>query len=111
MTLRYKWGEFGDINPIKCIDSKKQDADISFADATKSTVYILSENKTLIKLTITNSDFSITSPNVNWTPTKVQSETLPPGNYSGEAHLQNTALTKKEIYEFPVFVEKTQGNI
>lgn len=111
MTLRYKWGEFGDVNPIKCVDSKDQDADITFADAVKSKIYILSENKTKILLTISSGNFSIVSPNVNWTPTKDQSETLNPGNYAGEVHLEDTGQTKKSIFEFPVFVEKARGNI
>lgn len=111
MTLSFKWGEFGEINPIRCIDSKKNDANIAFADPTKSTVYILSENKTKILLTISSTDFTISSPNVNWTPTKIQAETLDPGNYAGEVHLQDTGLARLAIYEFPAFVEKAKGNI
>lgn len=111
MTLHFKWGEFGETNPIRCIDSKGNDVDITFADPNQSTIYILSENKTVIKLIITNVTFVIVSPNVEWTPTKDQSETLDPGNYSGEVHLQNTAQTKNLIFEFPVLVEKAQGNI
>lgn len=111
MTLEYKFGEFGDANPIRCVDSKDQDANITFADPTKSKIYILSENKTKKLLEITDTNFTITSPTVNWTPTKDQSETLPPGNYAGEVHLQNTALTRNVIYEFPVFVEKAKGNV
>lgn len=111
MTLAYKWGEFGQANPIKCVDSKQQDVNISFADVTKSKIYILTESKTAIKLTILNTDFTIATPNVNWTPTKVQSETLDPGDYAGEIHLENTAGTRKSIFEFPVFVEKAKGNI
>jgi len=111
MTLSFKWGEFGEVNPIKCIDSKGSDANIAFADVTKSKVYILSENKTKVLLTISDTDFTIATPNVNWTPTKAQSETMPPGDYQGEAHLQNTGETRNAIYEFPVFVEKAQGNI
>lgn len=111
MTLSWKWGEFGEVDPIKCVDADGADADISYAGAAQTTVYILSEDKTVTKLTITNADFTITSPNINWTRTKTQSETLPPGNYQGEAHVQDPALTRKEIFEFPVFVEKAQGNI
>jgi len=111
MTLTYKFGEFGDVNPIQCVDSNDQDANIAFADPALSEVFILSEDKTKLLLTITNVDFTIVSPNVNWTPTKVQSETLPPGNYAGEAHLQNTAQSKNVIFEFPVFVEKAKGNV
>lgn len=111
MTLTLKFGEFGEANPIKCVDSKGNDANIAFADATKSTIYILSENKTKILDTISSVDFVIVSPDVNWTPTKDQSEQHPPGNYAGEVHLQDTGLTRKAIYEFPVFVEKARGNI
>lgn len=111
MTLRYKFGEFGKVNPIKCIDSKENDANIAFADAAKSEVVIMSENKTKLLLTITSTNFAIVTPNVNWTPTKAQAETLPPGNYSGEAILQNTGQTIKENYEFPVFVEKSRTSI
>lgn len=111
MTLTYDYGEFGDINPIQCIDSKGNDANIAFADPAKSTIYILTENKTKILLTITSTDFTISTPNVNWTPTKTQSETLPPGNYSGEIHLQDTAQSRNVIYEFPVFIQKAKGNV
>lgn len=111
MTLSYKFGEFGESNPIRCIDSKGNDANIAFTDPTKSTIYILSENKTKILDTITSTDFTIATPNVNWTPTKDQSEKHPPGNYAGEVHLQDTGLTRLAIYEFPVFVEKAKGNI
>ena len=111
MTLTYKFGEFGDVNPIQCVDSNDQDADISFADPAQSKIFILSEDKTKKLLEITDADFAIVSPNVNWTPTKAQSETLPPGNYAGEAHLQNTPQSRNVIFEFPVFVEKARGNI
>ena len=111
MTLTYKFGEFGDVNPITCVDSKGTKANIAFADATKSKIYILTENKTKILLTITNSDFTIASPKVNWTPTKDQSEKLPPGNYSGEIHLQDTIQSRNVVYEFPVYVEKAKGNV
>ena len=111
MTLTYKFGEFGEVNPIRCKDSNNQDANIAYADATKSTIYFLTENKTKILLTITSANFTITSPLVDWTPTKIQSETLPPGNYTGEVHLQDTGLTRKAIFEFPIFVEKAQENI
>lgn len=111
MTLRFKFGEFGEINPIKCVDSKGNDADITYAGAAQSTIYILSENKTKILLTISDADFTIVSPLVNWTPTKDQSETLPPGNYAGEIHLQDPASIRKAVFEFPVFVEKSRGNI
>ena len=111
MTMHFKWGEFGEVNPIKCIDSKGNDVDITFAGVAQSTIYILTENKTVIKLTINSPDFVIVSPNVNWTPSKAQSETLDPGNYQGEIHLQDPGLTRKAIFEFPVLVEKAQGNI
>ena len=111
MTLRFKWGEFGEVNPIKCVDSQGNDADITYAAAGQSTIYILSENKTKIKLTIDSADFTIVSPNVNWTITKAQSETLPPGNYAGEVHVQDPASIRKAIFEFPVYVEKARGNI
>jgi len=108
MTLTYKHGEFGEVNPIKCVDSKGNDANIAYADVTKSKVFIMSEGKVKLLLTITDTDFTISTPNVNWTPTKTQSETLVAGNYSGEAHLQNTAETRRAIYEFPVVVEKSK---
>lgn len=111
MTLSWKWGEHGKVNPINCLDGKKTPADISYADPTKTQVYILSENKTKLLMTISSTDFSISSPNINWTPTKVQSETIAPGNYQGEAHVKNTAESINEIFEFPVFVEKAKGNI
>jgi len=111
MTLSFKWGEFGEPNNIKCVDSKQQDLNITFADVTKTKIYILSENKTKLLDTITDANFTITSPNVIWTPTKAQSEKHPPGNYTGEVHLQNTAQTRNTICEFPLFVEKSQGNI
>lgn len=111
MVLRYKFGEFGEVDPIKCVDSKLQDADITFADATKSTVFILSENKTKILVTITDADFGIVSPNVNWTRTSAQSILLPPGNYQGEVHLKDAAEVRLSIFEFAVFVEKAKGNI
>ena len=111
MTLTYKFGEFGEINPIRCIDSNGQDANISFADVAQSKIFFLSENKTKLLLTITNANFTITSPLVDWIPTLTQSKVLPPGNYTGEVHLQDTGLTRKSIYEFPIFVEKAQENI
>lgn len=111
MTLTFKFGEFGESNPIRCIDSKGNEISIAFADPTKTTIYILSENKTKLLDTIDSGDFVIVSPNVNWTPTKVQSEKHPPGNYSGEVHLQDTGLTRNTICEFPVFVEKARGNL
>ena len=111
MTLKYRWGEFGEVNPIKCADSKGDDADITYADPTKTTIYILSENRTKVLLTIDDDDFTIASPIVNWTPTKTQSETLEPGNYAGEVHVQDVAGIRKAIFEFPVYVEKARGNI
>ena len=111
MTLTYKFGEFGEVNPIKCVDSKGNDADITYAASAKTKIYILSENKTKILLTVTDADFTISSPNVNWTITKTQAETSPPGNYAGEVHVQDAAGIRKAIFEFPVFVEKAQGNI
>lgn len=111
MTLSWKWGEFGEVNPIKCVDADGKDANISYAAAAQTTIYILSEDKTQVKLTITNTDFAIVSPNINWTITKTQSEALDPGNYQGEAHVQDAGQTRKAIFEFPVFVEKAQGNI
>lgn len=111
MTLSYKFGEFGEANPIHCIDSNDQDVDISFGDPAQTKIYIMTESKTSLLLTITNTDFTIASPNVNWVPTKDQSETLPPGNYTGEVHVQDTGLTKKVQFEFPVFVEKSQVNL
>ena len=111
MVLRYKWGEFGEVNPIKCVDSKLQDADITFADPTKTKVYFLSENKTKLLDTITDANFTIISPNINWTPTKTQSENLNPGNYAGEAHVQDAAGIRNAIFEFAIFVEKSKGNV
>lgn len=111
MTLTYKFGEFGEVNPIKCVDSNDNDANIAFADVTKTKIFILSENKTKLLDTIDDADFTIVTPNVNWVPTKDQSEKHLPGNYAGEVHLQDTGLTRKAIYEFPVFVEKARGNI
>jgi len=111
MTLRLKWGEFGEVNPIRCVDSDGNDISIAFADVAQSTIYILTENKTKVLDTITSANFTIATPIVNWTPTKVQSEKHVPGNYAGEIHLQNTGQTRKSIFEFPVFVEKAQGNI
>lgn len=111
MTLTYKFGEFGEVNPIRCKDSNDQDANIAYADVTKSTVYFLTENKTKILVTIDDADFTITSPNIDWVPTLAQSKLLPPGNYTGEAHLQDTGLTRKAIFEFPIFVEKAKENI
>lgn len=111
MTLSYKFGEFGETHPIQCVDSNDQDINIAFADATKSKIFIMSENKTKLILTITDADFVIVSPNVNWTPTKDQFETLSPGNYSGEVHLQDLGVTRLTICEFALFVEKAKGNI
>lgn len=111
MTLRYRWGEFGEVNPIRCVDSNKEDEPITYADVTKTKVYILSESKTQILLTIGSADLSIVSPVINWTPTKVQSETIPPGHYRGEAHVTDTGESRKAIFEFPVFIEKAHGNI
>jgi len=111
MTLTYKFGEFGEVNPIRCKDSNDQDADITYADVTKSTIYFLTENKTKILVTITDANFTITSPLVDWTPTQAQSVKLKPGNYTGEVHLQDLGLTRKAIFEFPIFVEKAKENI
>jgi len=111
LTLSYKFGEFGETHPIRCVDSNDQDINITFADATKSKIFILTENKTKILDTIADVDFGIVSPNVNWTPTKTQTEKHPPGNYAGEVHLQDTGLTRLTICEFFMFVEKARGNI
>ena len=111
MTLQFKWGEFGEIHPIRCVDVKGADVSITYADVTKSKIYFLSESKTIIKLIITDADFTISTPVVNWNPTETQSEALVPGNYSGEIHLQDAGLTRKAIFEFPIFIEKAQGNI
>ena len=111
MTLSFKWGEFGQANPIKCVDAKGQDVNISFADVTKSTIYILTESKTKILDTITNANFTISTPNVNWTPTKIQAEKNPPGDYAGEIHLKNTGETRLSVFEFPIFIDKARGNI
>jgi len=111
MTLRFKWGEFGDVNPIRCIDSKGNEVNITLADPTTSEIHILSESKQKLLLTITDTDFTFATPNVNWIPTKVQSETMPPGNYQGEVHLKNTGSTINRVFEFPVFIEKAKGNI
>lgn len=93
------------------MDSNDQDINIAFADETKTKIFIMSENKTKLLLTVDDDDFVIVSPNVNWTPTKTQFETLSPGNYSGEVHLQDTGLTRLTICEFALFVEKAKGNI
>lgn len=111
MTLSFKFGEFGDIQPIRCVDSQAQEVNIAFADVTKSFIYILTENKTKLLDTITSTDFTIVTPKVNWVPTKTQAEKNEPGNYSGEVHLQDTGLSKLVIFEFPIFIEKARGNI
>jgi len=111
MTLTYKFGEFGEVNPIRCIDSKGNEVNIAFADVTKTKIFILSENKTVLLDTIADANFTIATPNVNWTPTKTQSEKNPPGNYSGEVHLQDTGETRLTVCEFPIFVEKAKGNV
>ncbi len=111
MTLKYRFGEFGEVDPIRAVDSKGDDADITYADPTKTTIFILSENLTKVLLTILSVNFTIVSPLINWTRTKVQSETLEPGNYAGEIHVQDPATIRKAIFEFPVYVEKARGNI
>ncbi len=111
MTLSFRWGEYGDVNPIRCVDSAGDTIDISGFDVTKTKIYILTESKTKVLDTIDDADFTITSPNVIWTITKTQSENQVPGNYRGEVHLQDTGGNRNTVCEFDLFVQKAKGNI
>ncbi len=109
MVLTYPYGEFLNILPIRCVDSKRNDVDISGAIVADSFVYILSDDKTEVLLKIENADFSITTPNINWVPTKVQSEKIQPGNYQGEAWLKIGSAYSR--FGFPVYIEKSRQNL
>ena len=109
MTLKYPFGEFGNIQPIKAKDENDNDANLTGAILGSSFVYILSEDKVNVLLKITSTDFAIVTPNINWTPTKSQSEVIPPGQYKGEAWIKiGTAYTR---YEFDVYIEKSRQNL
>ncbi len=109
MVLKYAFGEWGKVNPIRCKKSPKEDADLTGAIAADSFVYILSEDLVNLLMTITNTDFSITTPNINWTPTKVQSEKIPPGNYISESWVK--IGTSHERFKAPVYIEKSRQNL
>ena len=108
MTLRYGFGET-EVQSITCKDANKKDFDISAADAPTSFVYFLSEDKVEVLLKITNTNFAISSPDIDWTPTKTQAEKLAPGFYSGEAWLK--IADKYSRFEFPIVIEKSRQNL
>ena len=68
-TLSIRRGEDGEVQPIK-IKNGSGDVDITWVVASESTILFKDpDDLTTTVLTLTDSDFAIISPNINWIPT------------------------------------------
>ena len=105
-TLSIRRGENGEAQPI-VIKNNAGNLDITWVVSTDTTIVFKNpDDLDTAVLTITNSDFTISSPNVNWTPKDTDWDSLTKKNYIGFIHLKATDA-RETIAKFFIHIEDT----
>lgn len=104
-TLSIRRGENGEVIPIQ-IKNGSGNVVITGAVPSESTIVFKDPNDLdTTVLTLTDSDFAIVSPNINWTPTDAHLVLLTKNNYVGFVHLINGP--RETIAKFFLYIEET----
>jgi len=86
-------------------DSAGKNFGISWVVVADTTIVIKSRDLATTKSTITNTDFSVATPIVTWTPTTAQILTaIGIGKFKGFVHLRDNANNREVIAEFDLEV-------
>jgi len=100
----YKDEEGQDIT-ITMKDTLGADFSISWAVTADTTIVIKTRDLATTKLTVTNSNFSIATPAITWTPDTAHIATsLGVGHYKGFVHVRDNSNTREVIGEFDLEV-------